>query len=299
MSTRVAERYKNWAKSVLKFAITGAALVIVFRKIDFSAILEIYKTADIFLLLLALVLFTASKALSALRLNLFFHKTDLPLRQVSNLELYLLGMFYNLFLPGGIGGDGYKIYLLNKDYQVKAKRVLAAVFADRASGIVVLWVIALIFILFVKTIPYRYLAAASVPVLLGGLYIGLKIFFKDYVNIYLPVVLYSSGVQLMQVLCAFSILMAFHFDGDSLPYLILFLISSIVAILPITIGGAGAREITFLFGAQYMGVDQSLSVGLSLMFYFISVIVSFCGLYYVIRPYNRVTASPSKEGISD
>jgi len=23
-------------------------------------------------------------------------------------------MFYNLFLPGGIGGDGYKIYLLNK-----------------------------------------------------------------------------------------------------------------------------------------------------------------------------------------
>jgi len=291
----VAEKYKNWARSALKFAVTGAALVFVFRKIDFSAVLEIYRSANPWLLALALFLFAASKAASAVRLNLFFHRTDLPLSQVTNLKLYLLGMFYNLFLPGGIGGDGYKIYLLNRDYHVKTKRVLAAVFADRASGIVVLWAVALVFIVFVDTIPYRLLALIAVPVLLGGLYIGLRIFFRDYVGVYLPVVLYSAGVQLLQVLCAFTILMAFHFRGDSLPYLILFLISSIVAILPVTIGGAGAREITFLFGARYMGVDQDLSIGLSLMFYFISALVSFLGLYYVIRPYNRKPDEQGKE----
>lgn len=291
MSIKAANRPKRWAITALKFLVTGAALVFVFRKIDFPTILEIYKNANVFLLVLALLLFTASKLMSALRLNLFFHRTDLLLGQGTNMKLYLLGMFYNLFLPGGIGGDGYKIYLLNRDHQVKAKRVLAAVFADRASGIVVLWVLALVFLLFVPAVPYRWLAGIAVPLLLAGLFLGLKVLFREYVSVFTPVVLYSFGVQLLQVLCAYSILLAFHFEGVSFPYLILFLVSSIVAIIPITIGGAGARELTFLFGAQYLGVDQSLSVGLSLMFYFISVVVSFCGLYYVIRPYNRGAAA--------
>jgi glycosyltransferase 2 family protein len=35
------------------------------------------------------------------------------------IQLYLLGIYYNLFLPGGIGGDGYKIYLLKQKIKIK------------------------------------------------------------------------------------------------------------------------------------------------------------------------------------
>ncbi len=79
-----------------------------------------------------------------IRLNIYFSAIDLKLKEKTNLQLYLLGMFYNLFLPGGIGGDGYKIYLLQKNYQTGTKRILGAVLSDRISGMVALVVLALI-----------------------------------------------------------------------------------------------------------------------------------------------------------
>jgi hypothetical protein len=35
----------------------------------------------------------------------------LKLNPKYNLRLYFLGLFYNVLLPGGIGGDGYKIFM--------------------------------------------------------------------------------------------------------------------------------------------------------------------------------------------
>lgn len=281
----MAGRLKKYIQTTLKFGVTAAALYFVFRKIDFSEILALYRTADIIYLIAALLLFAGSKVLSSLRLNLLFHRTGIPLSSVTNMKLYLIGMFYNLFLPGGIGGDGYKIYLLNRHFDVKARKVLGAVFMDRVAGIIMLWLVALCFLYFVEPqIPYRFLIFIAIPLLFTGLYLGMQWLFSDYLPVVLPISIYSIGVQLLQVLCALCILLAFHHDHQNFSYLFLFLISSIVTIVPITVGGAGMREITFLYGAQFLGVDTHLSVALSLMFYFITVIVSFCGIYFVIKP---------------
>jgi len=281
----VGSNYRKYATTALKFVITAAALYFVFSKINFSEVFALYRKANVWFLVAALLLFAGSKVLSSIRLNILFRRIDIPLASLTNMKLYLIGMFYNLFLPGGIGGDGYKIYLLNKNYDVRAKKILGAVFMDRVAGIVMLWVVALCFLYFVTPpLPYRSWVFAAIPLLLAGLYLGMRWLFRDYVSAYVPLTLYSIGVQLLQVLCASCILAAFHHSGPDFPYLFLFLISSIVAIIPITVGGAGAREITFLYGAQFLSVDTHLSVALSLMFYFITVIVSFCGIYFVVRP---------------
>lgn len=62
----------------------------------------------------------------------------LTLRRVSG--LFLIGMFYNQFLPGGTGGDIIKSYLLLKETDKKAGALLAVVF-DRLIGLVALVVI--------------------------------------------------------------------------------------------------------------------------------------------------------------
>jgi uncharacterized protein (TIRG00374 family) len=59
----------------------------------------------------------------------------LTLRRVSG--LFLIGMFYNQFLPGGTGGDIIKSYLLLKETDKKAGALLAVVF-DRLIGLVAL-----------------------------------------------------------------------------------------------------------------------------------------------------------------
>ena len=87
---------------------------------------------------------------SSWRLLSFFKSIDLRLDPRFNFRLYLLGIFYNLLLPGGIGGDGYKIYLLHKTYKQPAKKVFWAIAFDRLSG---LWAIGLIIVALKVFIP--------------------------------------------------------------------------------------------------------------------------------------------------
>ncbi len=47
-------------------------------------------------------------------------------------------MFYNLFLPGSISGDAYKVVRLTKDFNVAYKKTTAAVLLDRFSGLLAL-----------------------------------------------------------------------------------------------------------------------------------------------------------------
>ena len=90
------------------------AIRFVVKEIDLNELKTTLLSANFWWLILALVAFLASKFLSAFRLNFFFRALGLKLNDWFNLKLYLLGMLYNQFLPGGIGGDGYKVYLLNK-----------------------------------------------------------------------------------------------------------------------------------------------------------------------------------------
>jgi hypothetical protein len=65
--------------------------------------------------------------------------------------------------------------------------------------------------------------------------------------------------------------------------LVVFLISSVAAVLPLTIGGMGSREITFYYGSQWLGLDQTISLGVSLLFFGITALVSLTGIYFHIR----------------
>jgi glycosyltransferase 2 family protein len=49
-------------------------------------------------------------------------------------------------------------------------------------------------------------------------------------------------------------------------------------------GGLGAREIVFLYGADLFGIDEHYGVIISLLFYCISALVSLSGMYFVLHP---------------
>ena len=96
---------KSLLKAFLKISISLVALYYVYTKIDIQIVFEIFKKLNYPLLFVALLLFVGSKLVSAIRLNYYFNVVNAKLESYSNLRLYLLGMYYNLFLPGGIGGD--------------------------------------------------------------------------------------------------------------------------------------------------------------------------------------------------
>src|SRR5690606_15857023 len=162
------ESLKKTLKTTLKLVLTGLALYLVFRKIDSAQLLQVVKTIQWVWLVPAVVVFVGSKVATAIRLNLYFKNIGLNISERQNWRLYLIGMFYNLFLPGGIGGDGYKIYLLNKHYQTPVKSLVQASILDRLGGMV-----AIVFLLLALILPVNldlpFAAQIPLELLVGAL----------------------------------------------------------------------------------------------------------------------------------
>jgi uncharacterized membrane protein YbhN (UPF0104 family) len=94
----------------------------------------------------------------------------------------------------------------------------------------------------------------------------------------------ALGVQGSQVLCAWALLLALgQGSGPVLPYLLVFLASSIAAVLPLTVGGLGARELTFFYGAKLFGLNAPVAVSISVLFYVVSAAVSLVGAFIKIE----------------
>lgn len=280
------QKIKNNLKLLLKVGLTVAALYIVGRKIDLPETKQILFRANAVWLFAALLLFNASKVLSAVRLNRFFKSIGLQLTQAYNLQLYYVGMFYNLFLPGGIGGDGYKVYLLNQKYNIGIKPLLAATLLDRLSGMVALLFLAglLSFVGAVYTqakLPnyWHYLAIIGQIILLPLFYLVVKYWFKLFYADLHTTNLQAFGVQLLQLLCCYCILCSLDIRNGTVFYLFLFLLSSVVAVLPFTIGGVGARELVMIFGYTYLPINTNSAVAFSLLFFLITAISSFAGAF--------------------
>lgn len=269
--------------TIAKIAISAALIYFIFTKVDFKEIVQILKKTNAFYLFVAVLLFAISKVLAAVRLNLYFHELGIKLTQKSNLKLYLLGMFYNLFLPGGIGGDAYKGYLIKKEFPVETKKVVSVLVLDRLSGLLLLFVYACILgmllinpLLNTYDIPLGILGVLSIVVFW---YLN-KRFFTFVLPVFWKSFILSAMVQLSQLICVFFILQALKIHSNEVAYLFIFLVSSIVAVLPLTIGGIGSREVTFFYGATLLALDENTSISISMIFFLITALVSLFGIVY-------------------
>ncbi len=289
---------KKTLKLLLKLTLTGLAVFLVFRKIDTHQLIELLKAVKWHWLSIAFLLFVLSKVFTALRLNMYFRDIGVALTEKKNMILYGIGMFYNLFLPGGIGGDGYKVYLLNKHFRAPVKHLLQASLLDRLGGLIAILFI-LSSLLLVVDIDLTLIAAvpiATVSIILllatyPAFYFINKMMFSKFIKSFIGANLYSLAGQLMQMIAAYFILIALGIDQKILEYQFVFLLSSIVAVLPLTIGGVGARELVFIYSHEYIGIDKNAAVAFSLIFFLITAITSLIGAFLKI---DFVTDQKSK-----
>ncbi len=283
---------KKLLKPVLQLLVTALALYLVFKKTDIAKLANIIRGANLWYLMLALVFFNISKLFNAIRLNRFFKAIGINLSPVYNLKLYYLGMFYNLFLPGGVGGDGYKIYVLQKNHGLKMINVFHAVLWDRICGIFALVFLSIILLLpssFALKFPYLIPYSWGLLVIIYPFALLLnKLFYKQFIAVFTITAIESMLVQITQVITVFFILKALSQHANIIDYLAIFLISSIATIIPITIGGAGAREITFFYLLETIHIETSTGIALSLIFFAISAISSLAGILTRIHHEKKV-----------
>lgn len=271
-----------WVKTLIKLAVLAAIIFLIVRKIDERLLLRLMASVNPLWILWAIVFFALSKFIAAIRFNTLLRSDGIQLSTLQNVKLYWLCMYYNLLLPGGISGDGYKIKVLMDQFQRPFKRLLAITLIDRISGMIALGQIGLVLMYFIPIIqPYRVWIIPALVASLVAIWFLYRIFKVE--KVWWINTIQSIGVQGAQAIATMGLVIALDQLAQWADYLILFLVSSLVAMVPMTIGGAGAREITFLFGSKYLHIDPEKAVAIAFLFYLVSTFISFLGIIFSLK----------------
>jgi uncharacterized membrane protein YbhN (UPF0104 family) len=125
--------------SIFQIAVTIGLLIWVFHDPDQRAKMAVaLRTANYAWVGAGILAYMLVEISAAIRWQILLRvqKIQLTFPRVSG--LFLIGMFYNQFLPGGTGGDIVKSYLLLKETSDKKAGALLAVVFDRLIGLVAL-----------------------------------------------------------------------------------------------------------------------------------------------------------------
>ncbi|MDB5842138.1 MAG: hypothetical protein JWQ23_4090 [Herminiimonas sp.] len=266
---------------------SAGLIAIVIRQVDLSYVKSLaVRPQDLPWLVAAIGLFNLSKIAGALRLNGYQRHAAILMSERENLKLYYAGMFLNLFLPGGIGGDGYKILVLRHQQGVPIKTLLWIFLTDRFSGLLILLLL-LCMLAPLLALPWpqaavQTIAAVGATTIAAMFVLAHHRLVKMHGERLAMVFGYGLAVQLLQLVCMGMLLAYLRVPIDAyLAYLAVFLISSIAAVLPLSFGGLGAREVTFLYGLQLLQLDPMPGVVASAGFFLITVVSSLVGVLFL------------------
>ena len=281
---------RKLAYTFLKIALTFILLYVVFSNIPFQQVWGIVKHSDPLLLIIALLCFILSQLVSANRLLHLFKWSGFELNPKKNHILYLVGMFYNFFIPGGIGGDAYKIYILNKDYRWPIKKLTSIIFIDRVMGLIAIGILIILFCFFIpyfseKDLFWLLFLLLAIEIVFS--YFFIKWVFPYFLAITTQSVLKSILIQLLQCICIISLLSSISETGDYFKYVIAFLLSSVLSIF--SFSGIGIREMVLYQAATLFDFDTMKAVTIGLLFSMLTAFVSLFGIYFHFRKTNSKT----------
>ncbi len=288
----------KWLRIAFQLAITAGLIALVLHQIDLKTaatlLVQMRETGwAVPMLLAALALFNASKIVSALRTNSYQRHRAIHVNQADNLRLYYVGMFLNLFLPGGIGGDGYKILVLHRYAAAPVKALIRTTLADRVNGLIILlmlscWLWALPALKLptwlTDVIKPSWLLSVAAVLLLAAFVGGHRRVIGMDSGQTSHVFAYGLAVQLLQLGCMTMLLLMMRVQpADLAPYLAVFLLSSVAAVLPLTVGGLGVRELSFVYGMQWLALDPIPGVLASSGFFMVTLVSSLVGAIFLRR----------------
>jgi hypothetical protein len=304
---------RHW-RNLLRVTISLGALAFILATIGLQDILDLARQAKPAYLLAAFLLFVVGTVARAVRWMALLRALDIQAPLSRLVELYFVGIFFNLFLPSGFGGDAVRVLELAQEAQATA--ALGTVIVDRMTGLLVLFALALLALPFsggllpvemsltIALLSVAGLAAGGI-VLQGGL-------LRRWGH-WLPGPLALSGqgalartlqavsdcgpraiAQALGMSLVFNLLLinVNYLSARAvgveiaLVYFFLFVpVLSITLMLPISVGGLGVREGMAVFLFAQADVDSAAAATASLAVYAISTLLTglLGGLIYLIQ----------------
>jgi len=327
--SRLYRLLRRHLSSLLKIGVTVIGLALVLSSIPLAQIGDELVIVSWPWLFLALAMITFSLVLRAFRWGILLKGLKASVHFGRLVELYFVGNFYNAFLPSGFGGDAVRILEIARD--VPANVAAGTVLVDRLTGLLALFLMALLALPFrPETFP-DYLATLVAGVCLVGLIGGFVLFEGTLIRrlgSWLPGPLSPVGdgpiAKLLQAIggCgwraifgAFGISIIFNLilvawwaaagralGYDNIPYTYYLLVVPImsVALLVPSIGGLGVRELLAEPLFQAAGLTGAQAVALSLLVWLLMRFVSLLGapIYILATIRENKTRSRDAKGVN-
>jgi uncharacterized protein (TIRG00374 family) len=319
---------KKTAILALKIAVSVGLFAYIFHKVDARHLWEIMRNARFSSLAGAIILYLVIQTFSAYRWRLVLQPLGMKVPFQRLLAYYFVGMYSNLFLPSAIGGDVVKIYFLNKETR-RLSGATTSVFIDRDLGLAALLIVATVVSSIAGT-TFNGVPIAPVFVLisLGFVAANLVIFYKptyrllhkalslmrmkradekverlfESVNSYRGAyrVLFAGlaisiviqlGTVLVNLLNGSAI--GLQTSGGATDYLVFIPAIMLVIMIPLSIGGLGWRELSFIALFKSVGATEAQAVTLALLWFAVQVVTSLPGgvIYLVEELRTRHRAS--------
>jgi len=316
---------KNKFFFIFRIAVTLGLFYALFKFVPYQKIIAVYKDSRKIYLFLGAGVFLCCYLLAMLRWRFLLSALGIKITFKEGFCSFFSGLFFNLFFPSFVAGDFFRGFTISYRHGY-AKKVASSVLMDRYSGGTALTLVGCIAfiagrnILREKSVIFA-LSFLCAAVLISSLIIFSKrvflffmkvfkkaplvedkliafhdqlYFFKKNPRLFFKSFLFSFPIQILTPFGFFVASRAFNVDLSFVIFLILIPIIMAIALIPITIAGAGTREAAAVYFFSLVGIDKSIGLGISLFnLIFIIGISIFGGILYV-TVYHRWIQSRSQ-----
>jgi uncharacterized membrane protein YbhN (UPF0104 family) len=287
---------------LLRWGGTALGIAYILHVVNFSAASDAFSRISIGAIVIAILLVAANVVAGAARWRtlLVAYGADSRPSLARATQLYFISFFYNNYLPGAVAGDVVRGVVTREVFGERgATAGLAVVLVERALGLFGVFLLLAIGLVANRSIDTHDLWIWSVLGIAGSLVLVLALPFARLLAKYLPgklrtvaervpaltsvtafviAIVYSVITQALVALAGFVLLHAVDPSVGLGGSLLIVPLAAATTFLPITVGGAGAREAVYItLGASLFHMPQADAVAASLALWLAHLVVGAIG----------------------
>ncbi len=307
----------------VQVVVTGALLALLFRNFDWAVFRAAFLRVPAWFYLASFGVLIAGQALYVFKWGLVLGAMGLRVAFWRLAEQYLLGIFFNNFLPTMIGGDAARVYYLGR--QEGYATVATSVLVDRGLGFLSMaaWGSALVWWLDITTPAFvvaRQVLTVLCIVLVAGLAAALTFRLAPVVALLRHGPLMGRMAEMLElvrkrgrplrrrpgVIAAVLLAGPLYFlpfgwsyqayfrlsAGLAVPYepiLLVLIAIGVLSNIPVSVNGIGLREQLHYLLFASLGVSKELAVGISIIVFSQFLILSLFGGLVWLRLRGRAS----------
>ena len=292
-------------KNIIKIVVSLILIGFLFGYlVDFEKFIETLSSLNISYLLAGNFFLIGSVFISAFRWKYLLSLRNAKINYLTAVKEYLIGLFFNNFLPSSVGGDVSRMIGATKATGNKEVSV-SSVIVERMVGLVALLILGIFGIIYLDVLNdtlFLYLALLLLAFVIGVFLVLInkrtnlkltlfleKVFrrkftfladFRDYSKISYKlfyVLLISFVFRIVEGFFVYFIILSIGMELSYLHAIVFFASIGIIKMIPIAPNGLGLSAVSWVYLLKTMSISAEMSASLDFLIITTSLLVSSSG----------------------